>query len=112
MADHARSSAFIQFDVFTTRPLEGNPLAVVHDASGLSDSEMQSIAREMNLSETTFILPATLGSNANAAYGCGFSPCRKNYPSLGTPPLALHSSFGATRLRGRSISISTWELSP
>src|SRR5690348_14537722 len=54
---HARRFAFSQFDVFTSRPLEGNPLAVVHDATGLGDAEMQAIAREMNLSETTFIFP-------------------------------------------------------
>ncbi|HET9848612.1 MAG TPA: PhzF family phenazine biosynthesis protein [Candidatus Dormibacteraeota bacterium] len=45
-------------DVFTERPLAGNPLAVVLDASGLTADEMQRIARETNLSETTFVLPA------------------------------------------------------
>jgi trans-2,3-dihydro-3-hydroxyanthranilate isomerase len=44
-------------DVFTDRPLAGNPLAVVLDADGLSDQQMQAIARETNLSETTFVLP-------------------------------------------------------
>jgi trans-2,3-dihydro-3-hydroxyanthranilate isomerase len=43
-------------DVFTTKALEGNQLAVFTDAAGLSDDEMQAIAREMNLSETTFVL--------------------------------------------------------
>jgi trans-2,3-dihydro-3-hydroxyanthranilate isomerase len=43
-------------DVFASRPLEGNQLAVFPDAGSLSDSEMQAIAREMNLSETTFVL--------------------------------------------------------
>jgi trans-2,3-dihydro-3-hydroxyanthranilate isomerase len=46
-----------QWDVFSSRPLEGNSLAVFFDGRGLSDAEMQSIAQEMNLSETTFILP-------------------------------------------------------
>jgi trans-2,3-dihydro-3-hydroxyanthranilate isomerase len=45
-------------DVFAERPLEGNPLAVIHDARGLSDEAMQAIARETNLSETTFVLPS------------------------------------------------------
>src|ERR1700761_1572612 len=45
-------------DVFAERPLEGNPLAVIHDGRGLSDAEMQAIARETNLSETTFVLPS------------------------------------------------------
>ena len=47
----------VQIDVFTSRRLEGNPLAVFTDARGLSDSEMQDLARETNLQETTFILP-------------------------------------------------------
>src|SRR5688572_11443131 len=45
-------------DVFTDRPLAGNPLAVVLDADGLDDGQMQAIAREFNLSETVFVLPA------------------------------------------------------
>jgi trans-2,3-dihydro-3-hydroxyanthranilate isomerase len=44
-------------DVFAESPLAGNPLAVFTDASGLMDEEMQALARETNLSETTFILP-------------------------------------------------------
>jgi len=46
-------------DVFTRNALEGNPLAVFPDGRGLSDALMQKIARELNLSETTFVLPAT-----------------------------------------------------
>ncbi|TMC61820.1 MAG: PhzF family phenazine biosynthesis protein, partial [Chloroflexota bacterium] len=45
-------------DVFTDRALAGNPLAVVLGADGLSTGQMQAIARETNLSETTFVLPA------------------------------------------------------
>jgi trans-2,3-dihydro-3-hydroxyanthranilate isomerase len=48
---------FVQVDVFTDRPFGGNPLAVFPDAEGLSREEMQCLAREMNLSETTFVLP-------------------------------------------------------
>jgi trans-2,3-dihydro-3-hydroxyanthranilate isomerase len=51
-----RRFPFVTTDVFTNRPLEGNQLAVFPDASGLTDSEMQAIAREFNLSETTFVL--------------------------------------------------------
>lgn len=54
-----RAYAFVQVDVFTDRVFGGNPLAVVLDARGLSDAEMASIANEMNLSETTFVLPPT-----------------------------------------------------
>lgn len=53
----SRRLVFEHIDVFTRKPLEGNPLAVFRDGRGLSDSEMQSIAREMHLSETTFVLP-------------------------------------------------------
>lgn len=48
---------FIQVDVFTDRPFGGNPLAVFPEAEGLTTEEMQRLAREMNLSETTFVLP-------------------------------------------------------
>jgi trans-2,3-dihydro-3-hydroxyanthranilate isomerase len=52
-----RTYEFLQLDVFTRTPLTGNPLAIFMDARDLTDSEMQGLAREMNLSETTFILP-------------------------------------------------------
>ena len=52
-----REYRFVQVDVFTDRPFGGNPLAVFPDAQGLTEGEMQSLAREMNLSETTFVLP-------------------------------------------------------
>ena len=53
----ARHYSFAQLDVFTARPLEGNALAVFTDARGLSDTEMQAVARETHLSETTFVFP-------------------------------------------------------
>ena len=52
-----RRFPFVQLDVFSATRLKGNPLAVFTDGRGLSDAEMQALAREMNLSETTFILP-------------------------------------------------------
>jgi len=52
-----RTLEYTIVDVFAERPFEGNALAVFHDARGLSDEEMQTLARETNLSETTFILP-------------------------------------------------------
>ena len=55
--DAQREYAFARVDVFAERPLEGNALAIFPDARGLSADEMQAIARETNLSETTFILP-------------------------------------------------------
>jgi trans-2,3-dihydro-3-hydroxyanthranilate isomerase len=49
--------SFVTVDVFTDRRFGGNPLAVFPDARGLSDADMQSLAAEFNLSETTFVLP-------------------------------------------------------
>ncbi|MBL8307264.1 MAG: PhzF family phenazine biosynthesis protein, partial [Rubrivivax sp.] len=48
---------FHQLDVFSAVPLKGNPLAVVHAATGLDDAAMAAFARWTNLSETTFLLP-------------------------------------------------------
>jgi trans-2,3-dihydro-3-hydroxyanthranilate isomerase len=53
-----RRYIFEYWDVFTRRALQGNPLCVFLDAQGLSDAEMLALARETNLSETTFVLPA------------------------------------------------------
>lgn len=53
-----RTYCFHQIDVFTDRPLTGNALAVFPDAEGLDAREMQALAREMNLSETTFVFPS------------------------------------------------------
>lgn len=52
-----RSLKFYQADVFTSQPFGGNPVAVFPDAHGLTDEQLQKIAREMNLSETVFVFP-------------------------------------------------------
>lgn len=77
---------FVQVDVFTDRPFAGNPLAVLPDARGLTDEQMQAIAREMNLSETTFVLPPT---DPRATYRMRiFTPATElpfaGHPSVGT----------------------------
>jgi trans-2,3-dihydro-3-hydroxyanthranilate isomerase len=72
---------FVQVDVFTDTPYCGNPLAVILDGRGLSDAQMQAIAREMNLSETTFILPATSAADARVRI---FTP-RLELPFAGHP---------------------------
>jgi trans-2,3-dihydro-3-hydroxyanthranilate isomerase len=73
-------------DVFTQRALEGNPLAVFPDASGLDASTMQKIAREMNLSETTFVFPPE--RDDSAARVRIFTPSREmlfaGHPTVGT----------------------------
>lgn len=60
-----RRFAYEQWDVFTKNALTGNPLAVFLDARGLSDPEMQAIARETNLSETTFVFPRDARTEAD-----------------------------------------------
>src|SRR6266699_2157590 len=58
MLSSVRSYRFLQFDVFTEHLFGGNQLAVFPDAQGLATDTMQAIAKEMNFSETTFVLPA------------------------------------------------------
>lgn len=60
-----RKIRYERVDVFANKPFGGNPLAVFPDARGLSSREMQLLAKEMNLSETTFVLPPTRGSGAD-----------------------------------------------
>ena len=62
-----RARAFAQVDVFTKVPLLGNPVAVVLDADGLSEAAMQAFARWTQLSETTFVLPASAAARAQGA---------------------------------------------
>jgi trans-2,3-dihydro-3-hydroxyanthranilate isomerase len=57
MVPERRSLKFYQADVFTAQPFGGNPVAVFPEAEGLTDDQLQQIAREMNLSETVFVFP-------------------------------------------------------
>jgi PhzF family phenazine biosynthesis protein len=75
---------FSQLDVFTAVPLRGNPLAVVHDATGLSDRQMADIARWTNLSETTFLLPP---DDAEADYKLRIFTPAEELPFAGHPTL-------------------------
>ncbi len=85
-----RRFRFRQVDVFTDRPLAGNPLAVFPEADDLSDDEMQALAREMNVSETVFVLsPTPQGAAEGAAYRLRiFTPGMElpfaGHPSVGT----------------------------
>lgn len=81
-----RTRPFAQVDVFGSQPYRGNPLAVVIDADGLSDEEMQRVALWTNLSETSFVLPPTTTA---ADYRVRiFTPSRElpfaGHPTLGT----------------------------
>jgi trans-2,3-dihydro-3-hydroxyanthranilate isomerase len=86
MTRSTREYRVLQVDVFTEEVLAGNYLAVVLDAVGLTDAEMQAIAREMNLSETTFVLAPTRADCA--ARVRIFTPSRElpfaGHPTVGT----------------------------
>ncbi len=75
---------FHQIDVFTAVPLRGNPLAVVHDAAGLTEATMADFARWTNLSETTFLLPPT---DAGADYRVRIFTPGGELPFAGHPTL-------------------------
>ena len=72
---------FVLCDVFAQRPLEGNALCVFTDARNLDDDRMQRLARETNLSETSFVLPPRDGGDVP---GAASSPRHVSCPSPGT----------------------------
>ena len=90
---------YVVADVFTSTPLEGNPVAVVMDARGLPPTRMQQITREFNLSETVFVLPAEEGSDARVRI---FTPAAElpfaGHPVLGTA-YVLSSAGGQQTVR-------------
>jgi trans-2,3-dihydro-3-hydroxyanthranilate isomerase len=83
----SRSHEFVQLDVFTRTPLTGNPLAVFTDASGLTERQMQALAREMNLSETTFILPREPEIEAREGKRVRIFTVEEELPFAGHPTL-------------------------
>jgi trans-2,3-dihydro-3-hydroxyanthranilate isomerase len=92
-------SAYVIADVFTDTPLEGNPLAVFTAARAIPPPRMQQIAREMNLSETVFVLPAEDGGDARIRI---FTPASElpfaGHPTLGSA-LVLAESRGGDLIR-------------
>jgi trans-2,3-dihydro-3-hydroxyanthranilate isomerase len=102
---------FWRVDVFTEKPLQGNPLAVFPRATGLSKEEMEGITREMNLSETTFITPPT---NPGAHYRNRiFTPGGEipfaGHPSLGTAYVAALEGI-VPKPEGRSVVYQELEI--
>jgi trans-2,3-dihydro-3-hydroxyanthranilate isomerase len=114
---------YVVIDVFTDTPLEGNPLAVYTDAHGIPPARMQQIAREMNLSETSFVLPADGDADARIRI---FTPTHElpfaGHPTLGTAfvlrtgdKIRLETGAGVVPIefegdRGRMRQpIPTWE---
>src|SRR5436190_3424149 len=82
-----RTYEFVQLDVFTQTPLAGNPLAIFADARGLNDDEMQALAREMNLSETTFILRRDDATEAREGKKVRIFTVEEELPFAGHPTL-------------------------
>jgi trans-2,3-dihydro-3-hydroxyanthranilate isomerase len=93
-----RRYPYVLLDVFTHNPLEGNQLAVFTDASGLSDSEMQDLARETNLSETTFIVPREAAMEREHGVQVRIFTVQEELPFAGHPTLGtawyLHQQRG------------------
>ena len=102
MAPELRRFQFVQFDVFSSRPFEGNPLAVFTDARGLSDELMQALAREMNLAETTFVLPRDPATERERGVRVRIFTVQEELPFAGHPTLgtafALRGSSGAAEI--------------
>jgi trans-2,3-dihydro-3-hydroxyanthranilate isomerase len=83
----ARTYEFVQLDVFTQTALAGNPLAIFPDSRGLNDAEMQALAREMNLSETTFIFPRDGATEAREGKKVRIFTVEAELPFAGHPTL-------------------------
>ena len=81
------SLSFLHYDVFTTEPLTGNQLAVFLDGRGLPTERMQALAREMNFSESTFILPSELA---------GTDVRMRIFTPASEMPMAGHPTIGST----------------
>ncbi len=97
-----REFEYQRCDVFTSTPLEGNQLAVFLNATELTDSEMQAIAREMNLSETTFVLRRDRGIEQSRGIRVRIFTTQEELPFAGHPTLGT-----AATLRGAFADLAT-----
>jgi trans-2,3-dihydro-3-hydroxyanthranilate isomerase len=95
--------SMVQVDVFTDRALTGNSLAVFLDGRGLSTEQMQDIAREMNLSETTYILPGDAAPEKDRGVRVRIFTVQEELPFAGHPTLGtafvLRGQTGASEIR-------------
>ena len=94
---------FVEVNVFSADPLGGNPLAVVHQASGLSEAQMAALARWTNLSETTFLLPPT---DAGADYYVRIFTPGGELPFAGHPTLGTCQAWLAAGGKPRKAGIA------
>src|SRR5258708_6666645 len=99
MTASARRLSMVQVDVFTDRALTGNALAVFLDGRGLSTEQMQALARETNLSETTFILPGDAAAEKTRGVRVRIFTVQEELPFAGHPTLGtafvLHGQTSA-----------------
>src|SRR5580693_1786567 len=97
------SLPMVQVDVFTDHALAGNSLAVFLDGRGLGTDQMQALAREMNLSETTFILPGEGAAEKNRGVRVRIFTVHEELPFAGHPTLGtafvLRGESGAPEVR-------------
>jgi trans-2,3-dihydro-3-hydroxyanthranilate isomerase len=110
-----RTFPYVQLDVFTQKPLEGNQLAVFTDARGLSPADMQGLARETRLAETTFVFPRDFATEREKGVQVRIFTVAEELPFAGHPTLGtaflLHGSGrrsqdGGVRLRAHDPVIN------
>jgi trans-2,3-dihydro-3-hydroxyanthranilate isomerase len=102
MSNTKRRLPFVQVDVFTSVPLEGNQLAVFADGSGLSDAEMQALAKETNFSETTFILPRDAATERERGVRVRIFTTNEELPFAGHPTLGTAMVLRNEALRNKA----------
>jgi trans-2,3-dihydro-3-hydroxyanthranilate isomerase len=98
-----RKFSLVQLDVFSSEPLQGNALAVVLDARGLSDQQMQAFAKETNLSETTYVFPRDAATESQRGVRVRIFTVQEELPFAGHPTLgtafALRGSTATSEVR-------------
>src|SRR5258706_7182664 len=103
MAASVKKLSMVQVGVFTDRALTGNALAVFFDGRGLSTEQMQALARETNLSETTFILPGEADAEKARGVRVRIFTVQEELPFAGHPTLGttfvLRGQTGASEIR-------------
>ena len=110
MAVDSRLS-FVQLDVFACQRFAGNPLAVFFDGRGLTDSDMQAIAREMNLSETTFILPRDAIVEKERGIRVRIFTVQEELPFAGHPTLGTAFALrGATHAQEIKLDLNAGQV--
>jgi trans-2,3-dihydro-3-hydroxyanthranilate isomerase len=100
MSNSKRRLPVVQVDVFTSVALEGNQLAVFTDAHGLSDEQMQALAREMNFSESTFVLPRKPAVERDRGVRVRIFTPQEELPFAGHPTLGTAMVLRTNEMRG------------